>query len=196
MVTCCSFSVRSGPGWEMTMSETMKRPSTSLPKPTNPCGLNSTVILPSCWGPKLHAGMMLTGKRVSMETYFQRPSTGSSTRCVSAPIRSFPVAKIDEVDVSTVPVLSGLEQIHDTLETGAACELRSDISERHGADRVDLDVPRMQLVTAADLHVRACPDAHAAGDLPLPNGVTQMFRKDHTGRSLSASFAPTLLKGV
>ena len=33
-------------------ADSAKRPSTSLPNPTNPCGLKSTVIRPSCCGPK------------------------------------------------------------------------------------------------------------------------------------------------
>src|SRR6185437_11775152 len=92
-----------------------------------------------------------------------------------------PVAKVDEVHVATLPVLGCLEQIDDSLETGAACELRGDVPERHRTDRVDLDISRGQLVTAADLHVRTRPDAHAAGHFPLSNRVTQMLRKNHGG---------------
>jgi hypothetical protein len=52
--------------------------------------------------------------------------------------------ELDEIDVTSRPVLRDFEQIDDARETRAACERRSDVVELDLVQRVDDDAARRQ----------------------------------------------------
>src|SRR5882672_6291612 len=97
------------------------------------------------------------------------------------------VVELDEVDVLTAAVLRDLEEVDDAREAGFARERGRDVIEFDPAHLVHHHVPGAERVATADLHVRALPDAHAAGDLAARDRLAETFRKLHEMPALSGA---------
>ena len=81
--------------------------------------------------------------------------------------------KSDEVDVFTAAVLSNLQKIENTEETGGNRQRRSDVWETDGLDGIDLDLAVLvHRVRAANLDVRAHPYPHADSDFAAANSFS------------------------
>lgn len=74
---CCCLSSCEAERLVISMSDRVSFPSTSVPNPMKPNGSNTRRSVPFSARPKLLAGMIDTGSRVSRDTYFHRPSTRS-----------------------------------------------------------------------------------------------------------------------
>src|SRR5678816_3697945 len=85
------------------------------------------------------------------------------------------VVKADEVNLFSAAVLRDFQQIQHTQEAGLPRQFGSDIREADILDRIDDNLAAVHGVTAANLHVRAQPDAHTAGNLAFPDTVPQTF---------------------
>jgi dienelactone hydrolase len=77
LMKCCCLSSCEAERLVISRSARVSFPSTSVPNPMKPNGSNTRRSVPFSARPKLLAGMMDTGSRVSMDTYFHRPSTRS-----------------------------------------------------------------------------------------------------------------------
>lgn len=85
----------------------------------------------------------------------------------------------DQIDVLAPPVLRDLEEVDHALEAGLSGELRSDVREADGQDRIHLDRALFHAVAIADLDVGTRPDSDAAGDLAATHPVAQALGEDH-----------------
>ena len=76
----------------------------------------------------------------------------------------------DQIDILAFTVLRDLKQIEHAQEPGFSGQLWSDIREPDRFDRIHFDFSLcVQAVPAANLDMRACPDADAAGDVTAAN---------------------------
>lgn len=89
------------------------------------------------------------------------------------------VVEADEVDVVAFAVLGYFKEIEDAEESRGAGKLRGDVGEADWLDGVDFDLAFFHAVAGADGHVRACPDADAAGDLAAADSFAKVFGERH-----------------
>jgi hypothetical protein len=85
----------------------------------------------------------------------------------------------DQIDVLALAVLGDLEEINDSLEARGARQVWSDVVQTDRQDRLDLDFTLFHTVSLAGRHMRAHPDADAAGDLTASDSVAQTSCEDH-----------------
>jgi hypothetical protein len=87
--------------------------------------------------------------------------------------------KPNQVDRPTRAMTGGLQQVFDVGEARLPGKGIRDIGSLDRLDRVDDDVPVFHRVSAADLDVKALPDANAAADPAAANPLTKPFGEDH-----------------
>ena len=76
----------------------------------------------------------------------------------------------NEVNVFSPAVFRNFQKIQYTEEPGGLGQLGCDIRKPDGFDRIHFDVSVcIHAVSPANLDVRACPDADAAGDVTAAN---------------------------
>src|ERR1017187_5231012 len=89
------------------------------------------------------------------------------------------VMEADQVDILARAVLRHFQQVDDAEEARLARQLRRDIRIADGRDGIDLDFAFFHAVAIAGFHVRALPNAHAAGDFSAANSLAQALGEDH-----------------
>jgi hypothetical protein len=72
-----------------------------------------------------------------------------------------------------------LEQVNNAKKARGSCQLRSNIGEADGLNRVDFDFPFIHAVAPTCLDVRPLPYAHAAGNLSAAYSVSKAPGKYH-----------------
>ena len=98
------------------------------------------------------------------------------------------VAEFDKKHPSPASVLGDLEEVHESRETRAAGERRSDVGKRHLEKRRHHDFSRREGVPTPDPDVRPLPKPDAAGNLPAADSIPQDFDELHgPGASLRLS---------
>src|SRR5262249_13216504 len=101
----------------------------------------------------------------------------------SLPRRALParrdVVEADQIDVLALAVLSDLQQVDDTEESGGARQLGRDIGKTDRRDRIDLNLAFFHWVARAHFDMRTHPDPDAASDLRAADAITQTLGKHH-----------------
>jgi len=90
------------------------------------------------------------------------------------------VVEADQVDILSFTVLGNFEQIDYAQETRLARELRGDVRQADGFDRVDLDLTLLHLVTAAGGHPWTGPETDGRRDFSAPNTGAQPLGEGHS----------------
>lgn len=73
-----------------------------------------------------------------------------------------------------------LEQVDHSIESGLSSKVASDVVKVDLSDRFNQHVTGIHRIQPSDLHVRALPDADAAGNPALPHPVAKALGEHHT----------------
>ena len=87
--------------------------------------------------------------------------------------------KSNEVHVFATPMFRHLEKVAYSFKAAGACEIRSDIVERHRYDRINFDLAFLHSVPLTCRYAGPMPYANAARDLTRSNTVAQILYEQH-----------------
>lgn len=94
--------------------------------------------------------------------------------------------KANEVNLFAAAVPGHFQQVENAEEARFASQLRGDIREANGLDRIHFDLAFFHAIAAALFYAGALPDADAAGNVSTTNPITEALGEHHGGELTAA----------